>query len=358
MDRFTVRRKATSLRLRVALLSIGLAFLLLGSGNLWAATDLLGAGATFPYPFYSKIFDIYSSHHDVRINYQAIGSGGGIKQLQSRTVDFGGTDAFMSEEELKASPAKILHIPSCMGAVVVTYNLAGNPKLKMTPAIVADIFLGEITNWNDPKIKALNPSVSLPNLPMSVAHRSDGSGTTFIFSDYLAKVSSEWKSRVGRGKSLNWPVGVGAKGNAGVAGIVQQLPGSVGYVELIYAIENSMPFATLQNRSGNFITPSIESVSLAANVELPADTRVSITDTDAAQGYPISSFTWLIFYQEQSYGGRSKDRARATKNLLEYVIHDGQSAAAPLHYAPLPDAAVKKAETILKSITYNGQPLQ
>ncbi len=346
------------LRRHVLSVSLGLAIVILGSGSLWAATDLLGAGATFPYPFYSKVFDIYSHHHDVRINYQPIGSGGGIKQLQSRTVDFGGTDAFMSEEELQASPAKVLHIPSCMGAVVVTYNLPGNPKLKMTSEIVAEIFLGKITNWSDPKIKALNPSASLPNLPMSVAHRSDGSGTTFIFSDYLTKVSSEWKSRVGRGKSLNWPVGVGAKGNAGVAGIVQQLPGSVGYVELIYAMENDMPFATLKNRSGNFITPSIDSVSLAANVELPADTRVSITDTDAAQGYPISSFTWLIFYQEQNYGGRSKDRAQAAKDLLEYVIHDGQSAAAPLHYAPLPDAAVKKAEAILNSITYNGQSLQ
>lgn len=354
-----MNKQANRRRMRTTLFSIGLAFALLGSGNpMWAATDLLGAGATFPYPFYSKIFDIYSKHHDVRINYQAIGSGGGIKQLQSRTVDFGGTDAFMSEEELKASPAPVLHIPSCLGAVVVTYNLPGNPKLRMTPEVVSDIFLGKITNWNDPAIKALNPSASLPNLPMSVAHRSDGSGTTFIFSDYLTKVNPKWKNNVGTGKSLNWPVGVGAKGNAGVAGIVQQLPGSVGYVELIYALENNMPFATIKNRAGNYITPSIDSVSLAANVELPDDTRVSITDTDAAQGYPISSFTWLIFYKDQNYGGRSRDRAQATRNLLDYVIHDGQSAAAPLHYAPLPDAAVKKAEAILRSITYNEQPLQ
>lgn len=354
-----MNKKAKFLRTPAALFSIGLAFVLLASGNMvQAATDLLGAGATFPYPFYSKIFDIYSSHHDVRINYQAIGSGGGIKQLQSRTVDFGGTDAFMSEKEMEAAPGQILHIPSCLGAVVMTYNLTGNPQLRLTPEVIADIFLGKITNWNDPAIKSLNPGVSLPDLPMSVAHRSDGSGTTFIFSDYLTKVSSAWKDKVGRGKSLNWPVGVGAKGNAGVAGIVKQLPGSVGYVELIYALENNMPFATVRNQSGNFIVPSIESVSLAANVALPADTRVSITNTDAAQGYPICSFTWLIFYKEQNYGGRSADRAQATKNLLEFVIHDGQSAAAPLHYAPLPEAAVKKAEAILNSITYDGKPLR
>lgn len=321
-------------------------------------SELLGAGATFPYPFYSKMFDAYYNKTGVKVNYQAIGSGGGIKQLLSKTVDFGGTDAFMKDSDLAKADGHILHIPTCMGAVTITYNLQGLPALKFTPDIIAGIFLGDIVKWNDAKIQKVNSGVTLPDEKIVVAHRSDGSGTTAIFSDYLSKVSAQWKSRVGAGKSLNWPVGLGGKGNPGVAGIVKQTPGAIGYVELIYALQNNMSVGQVQNKSGNFITPSIEGVSLAANVELPADTRISITDTPAAKGYPISGFTWMIFYKEQNYGGRSLDRVKELLKLLWYAEHEGQQYAEPLHYAPLPAAAVKKAEVIINSVTFNGEPVE
>jgi phosphate transport system substrate-binding protein len=322
-----------------------------------AEVELLGAGATFPYPLYSKMFDAYYQEFGVKINYQAIGSGGGIRQLVNRTVDFGGTDAFMSDEEVKREDNYILHIPTCLGAVAVTYNLPGNPKLRFTPDLIADIFLGKLTKWNDTRIAAANPGARLPDMNMVVVHRSDGSGTTFIFSDYLSKVSGEWKEKVGRGKSLNWPTGLGAKGNPGIAGLVRQLPGSVGYVELIYALQNNMPAGLIKNASGNFVEPGIQSVSLAANVDLPDHTRVSITNTEAQYGYPISGFTWLIFYQEQNYGGRTKEQAEELMKLLWWVIHQGQEFTKPLHYAPLPQEAARKAEKILESVRYSGVPV-
>jgi len=317
--------------------------------------ELLGAGATFPYPFYSKMFDVYYLKTGVKVNYQAIGSGGGIRQLLSKTVDFGGTDAFMSDDDLAKAEGEVLHVPTCMGAVTVTYNLNGAPTLNFTSEIIAEIFLGEIVHWNDPRIQKVNSGISLPEQKIVVAHRSDGSGTTFIFSDYLAKVSPKWKARVGRGKSLNWPVGLGGKGNPGVAGIVKQTPGAIGYVELIYALQNNMPVGNIENKSGNFVKPSIESVSKAANVSLPADTRVSITNTEASGGYPISGFTWLIFYKVQNYDGRSLDRVKELLKLVWFAEHEGQQYAEPLHYAPLPAAAVKKAEVIINSVTYNGK---
>jgi phosphate transport system substrate-binding protein len=320
-----------------------------------AGTELLGAGATFPYPLYSKAFDGYHKEFGIKINYQAIGSGGGIKQLQSKTVDFGGTDAFMSDEDLKDLANPILHVPTCLGAVAVTYNLPENPVLNITPDMIADIFLGKITMWNDDRLKAVNQDVALPEMAIVVVHRSDGSGTTFIFSDYLGKISEEWKDTVGVGKSLNWPSGLGAKGNPGVAGLVKQLPGSIGYVELIYAVQNDMPVGLVKNKAGMFIEPTIESVSLAAETELPEDTRVSITDTGAEEGYPISGFTWLILYQEQKYDGRSKAKAEELVKLLWWMIHDGQEFAEPLHYAPLPKEAVLKAEAILASVEYDGR---
>ncbi len=319
--------------------------------------ELLGAGATFPYPFYSKLFDVYHQEYDVKVNYQAIGSGGGIRQLLNKTVDFGATDAFMSVEELEKAPAKIIHIPACLGAVAVTYNIPGNPELRLTPEIITDIFLGKIRMWNDDRIKVINPEVKLPKWNIAIVHRSDGSGTTFIFSDYMTKVNSGWEQKVGRGKSLKWPLGLGGKGNPGVAGLVHQIPGAIGYVELIYALSNNMPVGIIKNKSGNYIVPSIESVSLAANAELPPDTRVSLTNTDASKGYPISSFTWLIVYKEQNYNGRSKNRATTTVNLLWWIIHNGQEYAEPLHYAPLPKEAVEKSEGLLRSITYNNQTI-
>lgn len=319
--------------------------------------ELLGAGATFPYPLYSKMFDVYYKSAGVKVNYQSIGSGGGQRQLLSKTVDFGGSDAFMTDEQLKNAPGEILHIPICLGAVVPTYNLPGNPEIKFTPDVLADIFLGKIKKWNDPRMVKINPSVKLPALDMAVIHRSDGSGTTFIWVDYLSKVSKEWEEKVGRGTSVNWPVGLGGKGNEGVSGLVRQTPGSIGYVELIYAIQNNLPVGIVKNKKGNFIKPSLETVSLSANVNLPDDTRVSITDTDAEQGYPISGFTWILVYREQNYGGRSETRAKTLVNLLWWMIHEGQKYTKPLHYAPLPEGALKKAEKVVKSITYNGKPI-
>ena len=331
---------------------------LLIAGSLQAGEkELLGAGATFPYPLYSKMFDAYHKQYDVKVNYQAIGSGGGIKQVKSQTVDFGGTDAFMSAADLKNLPNPILHVPVCLGAVVVTYSLPGDPVLNFTPDILAAIYLGKIKKWNNERLAKINPGIDLPDMAIVVVHRSDGSGTTFIFSDYLSKISPEWEKQVGRGKSLNWPEGLGAKGNPGVAGLVKQLPGSIGYVELIYSLQNEMPAGLIMNKSGNYIEPSMEGVSLAAGVDLPEDTRVSITDTEAERGYPISGFTWLIFYQEQNYNGRSLDQAESLMDLVWWVIHDGQKFAEPLHYAPLPEGAVEKAEKIVRSVVYDGKQI-
>jgi phosphate transport system substrate-binding protein len=322
-----------------------------------ADMEILGAGATFPQPLYSKMFDVYNSETGVEVNYQGIGSGGGIRQLMNKIVDFGATDAFMHTKELTKAEGKIVHIPTCLGAVVVTYNLPGNPQLKMTPDIIADIYLGKITKWNDPRIKEVNPEVDLPKMEIVVVHRSDGSGTTFIFSDYLGKVSNQWRTKVGVGKSLEWPTGIGSKGNPGVAGMIKQLPGAIGYVEVTYALSNNMPVAVIRNAAGNFIEPNLESISLAADTKLPDDTRVSLTDTKAENGYPLSSFTWLILFQEQNYNGRDKAKAKATVDLIWWMIHDAQQYAEPLHYAPLPDEAVTKAENILKTVTYNGKAL-
>lgn len=334
-------------------------FILLGlcSSGLAKEIELIGAGATFPYPLYSKMFDVYHKEFGTKINYQAIGSGGGIRQLTNKTVDFGGSDAIMSEKDLQEAGAPVLHISTCAGAVVVTYNLTGDPQLKFTPIIIADIFLGKIKKWNDPRITAVNPGANLPGTDIMAVHRSDGSGTTAIFSSYLSKVSPEWKGKVGAGPSLNWPLGLGGKGNPGVAGLVKQTPGSFGYVELIYALQNKMPYGTIKNKKGNFVKPTIASTSLAANTSLPDDMKVDLTDTDAADGYPISGFTWVVVYKEQNYGGKSEEKAKGAVNLLWWMTHEGQKYAEPLHYAPLSQAAVGKAEKLIKSITYNGHPL-
>ena len=319
--------------------------------------ELIGAGATFPYPFYSKMFDVYSKEYGVKINYQAIGSGGGIRQLTNKIVDFGGSDAIMTDKDLKEAGAPILHIPTCAGAVVVTYNLAGDPQLKFTPDIIADIFLGKIKKWNDPRITAINPGWKSPGTDIIVVHRSDGSGTTAIFSSYLSKVSPEWKGKVGAGPSLNWPAGLGGKGNPGVAGLVKQTPGSFGYVELIYALQNKMSYGTIKNKKGSFVKPTIASTSLAANTALPDDMKADLTDTDSAGGYSISGFTWILVYKEQNYRQRKEEKAKALVNLLWWMTHEGQKYAEPLHYAPLSKAAVGKAEKLIKSITYNDKPI-
>ena len=320
--------------------------------------EFVGAGATFPAPLYLKIFDQYAKEFGVKVNYQAIGSGGGQAQLKNKTVDFGATDVVMTAKDLADAPAQIVHIPTVAGAVVLISNLPGNPQLKFTPDLVADIFLGTIKKWNDQRIEALNPGVKLPNMNITVVHRSDGSGTTGVFSDYLCKVSDEWKQKVGTGTSLNWPVGVGGKGNPGVAGLVKQLPGAFGYVELIYALQNNMPYALLKNKSGNWIKASLQTTSTAANVAVPQDvTKLSTTNSDAPEGYPIASFTWLILYKEQNYDNHDKAKVEAMLKMIWWMTHDGQKYAEPLAYATLPAPVVKKAEDILRSITLDGQPL-
>ncbi len=319
--------------------------------------ELLGAGATFPYPLYSKMFDVYSKEHNIKVNYQSIGSGGGQQQLLNKTVDFGASDAFMTDEQLAKSTAKIVQFPTCLGAVVITYNLEGSPKLKLTGDVVADIYMGKIKKWDDDRIKKTNPDVKLPDQNITVIHRSDGSGTTFIWTDYLSKVSEDWKKSVGNAISVNWPAGLGAKGNEGVSGLVKQTPGAIGYVELIYALQNKMVMADLQNKAGNFVTPSLEATKVGAEITLPEDPRVSLTYGDAPNGYPIVSFTWILIYKEQKYGDRSEARVKEMLNMLWWMTHDGQQYAEPLSYASLPPEAVKRVESILKGITYDGKPV-
>ena len=317
--------------------------------------ELIGAGATFPYPLYSKMFDVYAKEYNVKVNYQAIGSGGGIRQLINKTVDFGASDAILTDEDTKAAGAAVLHIPTCAGAVVITYNLPNNPEIRFTPDVVADIFLGKIKKWDDHRILTANPGITLPAVDITVVHRSDGSGTTNIFSDYLSKVSKDWKEKVGMGTALNWPVGLGAKGNPGVAGLVQQTPGSIGYVELIYALQNKMPYGNLQNKKGKFIKPSLATASTAANTNLPDDMKVSLTDSSAPDGYPISGFTWIILYKEQKYGDKTEEKASTLVRLVWWMTHEGQKYAEPMQYAPLSRAAQEKAEKIIKSVTYGGK---
>jgi phosphate transport system substrate-binding protein len=339
------------------ILTILLVLVVFGNKGQAEEKELIGAGATFPYPLYSKMFDVYSKEYGVKVNYQAIGSGGGIRQLINKTVDFGGSDAIMSEADLKEASAPVLHIPTCAGAVVVTYNLPGNPQLKFTPDVIGDLFLGKITKWNDRRISEANPGVKLPDMNVTVVHRSDGSGTTNIFSDYLSKVSPEWKEKVGAGTSLNWPTGLGGKGNPGVAGLVQQTPGSIGYVELIYALQNKMPYGMVKNKKGNFVTATLASTSKAAEINLPDDMKVSLTDTDAPEGYPISGFTWILVYKDQGYGDRAEEKARELVKLLWWMTHEGQKYAEPLEYAPLSKKAVEKAEKLIKSIIYKSSPV-
>ena len=318
---------------------------------------LTGAGATFPYPLYVKMFKVYYQQYGIKVNYQAIGSGGGIRQIRSKTVDFGASDAFLSDEGLKKFSSPVVHIPTCSGAVVLSYNLPGVSELKLSPKVLADIFLGKITKWNDAKIKAINKGISLPNMNIAVVHRSDGSGTTFIFSDYMCKISDEWKSKVGRGKSLNWPCGLGAKGNPGVAGLIKQVPGSIGYIELTYALQNNIPMAALRNKSGKFIKPSVEAVSKSADIPLSDDMRISLTNTSAKDGYPIAGFTYILVYKNLKDGNLSEKKARALAKLLWWMTHDGQKFALPLHYAPLSKTAKAKATAILKSLEYKGKKI-
>jgi phosphate transport system substrate-binding protein len=322
-----------------------------------SAKELTGAGATFPNPLYSKWFDVYSQKFGVKINYQAVGSGAGIQQITQRTVDFGASDAPMTDDQLKAAGAEILHIPTTMGPAVVTYNLQGVATgLKLSGDAVAGIFLGTITKWSDPKIAADNAGVKLPDSPITVVHRSDGSGTTNIFTDYLSAVSPEWKSKVGVGTSVNWPVGLGGKGNDGVAAGVKDAPGAVGYVELAYAVQNKLPYAFIKNQAGQFIEPSLDSVTAAAAAlasKMPADLRVSIVNAPGDNSYPISGYTYILVYKDQTDGPKGK----ALVDFLWWAVHDGESYTKDLLYAPLPSDVVAKDEVMIKAITFQGKPL-
>ena len=320
-------------------------------------TQMSGAGATFPLPLYTKMFDVYNGSVGVRVNYQGIGSGGGIKALTDKTVDFGASDAFLTVTETASMGAPVLHIPTCVGAVVLTYSLDGNPTLRLDARTVSDIFLGTITRWNDSRIAALNPGITLPDLSITTVHRSDGSGTTSIFTNYLAVAVPEWKSKVGAGKSVSWPVGLGGKGNDGVAGLVSQNKGAIGYVELVYAIGSKLPYATMRNSSGNFIVASLASSGRAAQIQLPDDLKVFLMNSSDPQAYPIAAFTWLLVYREQKYAGRTLGQAIALKRLLNWMLTTAQSVNEGLGYGTLPGAAVSKAQTLVRSMTYGGAPI-
>jgi phosphate transport system substrate-binding protein len=332
--------------------------LALAAGSAALAADKLlitGAGATFPFPIYSKWFSDYNKMHpNVQINYQSIGSGGGIKQITEKTVEFGASDAPMTDEEM-AKAQGIQHIPTVLGAVVIVYNLPGvHEPLKFAPETIASIFLGKTTKWNDPVIARDNPGLKLPETPISVMHRSDGSGTTSVWTDYLSKVSPEWKAGPGTGKSVDWPVGLGGKGNEGVTGLVKQNEGGIGYVELAYANQNKLTPAIIKNRDGNWVKATLETVSEAAvRTEMPDDYRVSITNQPGKDAYPIASFTYILLYKDQT----DPMKGRELLHFLWWAVHDGEKAAAALDYGPLPKSVVQKVETTLKKMTVQGKPI-
>jgi phosphate transport system substrate-binding protein len=329
---------------RIALLCVVLAAPVFGQ------TTLNGAGATFPNPMYQKWFSEYhKAHPDIQFNYQSIGSGGGIRQVLAQTVDFGASDGPMTDEQLSQAKTKILHIPTVMGAVVPAYNVPGvSGELKFTPEALSGIFLGKITTWNDPAIAKANPGVNLPAQSIIVIHRSDGSGTTYIFTDYLSKVSSEWQNGPGKGTSVKWPVGLGGKGNEGVAGMIRQMQGGIGYIELIYAVQNKIDFGSVKNSSGTFVKASLDSVTAAAASakSMPADFRVSITNAPGKDAYPISSFTWLLIPEKSKEAAKGKILA----DFLTWMVDDGQKMTADLTYAPLPGNVAEKVKGAIKMV--------
>ena len=318
------------------------------------AQELSGAGATFPLPFYNVVFENFAQVNNDAVAYGGIGSGGGVRNLRDKIVDFAGSDAYLSEKEM-ADMNPVIHIPTCMGAVVLAYNLDGVSELKLSGEVIADIFAGNIKMWNDERLSALNPDVTLPNEAIIPVFRSDGSGTTFVFTDYLTKVSPMWASKFGAGKSVNFPSGQAAKGNPGVAGVIKQTKNAIGYVGSEYAFAQKIAHAQIQNLRGEFVEPSSESISAAASGEIPADTRCSITNADAAGAYPISTFTWMIIYKEQNYSDRSKEQAMATLDLLKYILSDeAQNISSEVHYAPLPAKAKELSMINLKTVTFDG----
>jgi phosphate transport system substrate-binding protein len=326
--------------------------------SVFGQASLSGAGATFPLPFYNMAFQKYTETTGVKVSYGGVGSGAGIKSLADKIVDFGASDAFLNDEKLAAMPAPVVHIPTCSGAVVVAFNVPGISTILLTPNVLVDILLGKINNWNDKALKKLNPKVKFPNLAITVVYRSDGSGTTNMFTDYLTKVSAEWKSKIGFGTAVKWPVGIGAKGNPGVAGTITQTKGAIGYVGSEYSFAQKIPTAYIMNKAGKFIKPSLATVSAAGKGTIPADTRVMLTNSDAALAYPIAGFTWLLIYKEQNYNNRTEAQAKETLKLINYMLDaEAQKIASQVNYAPLPEGVVKQAKAILKTVTYNGKPV-
>ena len=320
--------------------------------------QLSGAGATFPAPFYNIVVKEFAKEYQTDVSYGATGSGSGIRNLKDLTIDFGGTDVFLSDQEMKDMPAEVIHVPTCLGAVVVAYNLKEVSELHLDSETITDIFTGKITNWNDPKLAALNPGVTLPDQTITVVYRSDGSGTTAVFSGYMSEASAEWKSAIGEGKSLNFPVGIAAKGNPGVAGSIAETVGAIGYIGSEYAFALNIPSAKLKNRAGNFVAANSASIAASATEDFPDDTRTVIYNSDNPDAYPISTLTWLIAYREQSYNGRSGEQAELLKVFLSYVISDkGGEIASKTHYVALPPAAKNKAMGQINSMTFEGKPL-
>lgn len=319
---------------------------------------LTAAGATFPMPYYNMVFKEYGDTYGTTLTYGGIGSGGGIRSLTDKVVDFGATDAYLDDTKLAEMPAEVIHIPTCMGAVVIAYNLPGVDGLKLSNELLEKIFLGEITKWDDPLLAKNNPGLKLPDESITVVYRSDGSGTTNIFSNYMCKISEKWNDKVGEGKSLNWPVGIGAKGNPGVAGTISATEGTIGYVGSEYSFSMKIQTAQIENKAGKYIEPTLASISAAAKGDIPDDTRIMLTNSDDPDSYPISGFTWIILYKEQAYNGRSIEQATATVKFLDWLISPtAQGEAEKVHYAPLPSIAVEKAKKILRSVTFNGKAI-
>lgn len=325
-------------------------------GGSSSRSTISGAGATFPYPYYNIIFrDFMQANAGYTVNYGAIGSGGGIRSLRDHSVDFGASDAFLNQKEIESMNAEVIHIATCMGGIVMAYTLEGIDSLRLTGELISDIYLGKIDKWNDRKIAAINPNIDLPDLEITPVYRSDGSGTTFNFSEYLSIVSKEWNDNMGIGKSLKWPAGIAAKGNPGVAGIVQQTEGSLGYIGSEYALTLRLPTAKLKNRAGNYVEATLETISAAANVELPNDMRAMITDSDGPNAYPLSLFTWILVYKDQKYDNRTIEEGEELIKLLQYVISpEGQKVAAQINYAPLSEQALEKNRNLINEINYGG----
>ncbi len=320
--------------------------------------SITAAGATFPLPYYNLVFKNYTKTKGTLVTYGGIGSGGGIRSLTDKVVDFGATDAYLEDKQLAEMPAPVVHIPTCLGAVVIAYNLPGVDELKLSNELLEKIFLGEITKWNDPQITANNSGVKIPAKDIIFVHRSDGSGTTHIFSDYMTKISTKWAEKVGTGKSLNWPVGMGAKGNPGVVGTISQTEGAIGYVGSEFAFAQKIQMAKVQNSTGEYVLPTIASVSAAARGNIPDDTRIMLTNSSDPESYPISGFTWIVLYKEQAYSGRSLAQAEETVKLLDWLVSaEAQAEAANVNYSPLTDDAAAKAKAILRTITYEGKAI-